>query len=279
MTITADDFAWVSNLVQQRAGIQLEPGKEYLVESRLIPVAKRHGRSGLGDLVQLLRSYPDREIVNDLIEAMTTNETSFFRDVAPFEALRKTILPRLVQRRSARRRLRIWCAASSSGQEPYSLGILLLEHFPEVAKSWDFRFLATDLSRHMVQRCLLGEYTRFEVGRGLSPQLRERYFEPRDNSFVVVEPLRRLVEFRTMNLCEPWPSMEAQDLVLVRNVMIYFDVPTKQRILQQVRRILQPDGFVLLGTAESMSYMQNEFEREALEGTSVYSPTALPKTK
>lgn len=184
------------------------------------------------------------------IDALTTNETFFFRDFQPFEALRKVILPRLLEQRAAQRKLTIWSAACSTGQEPYSLAMLLRENFPQLAQ-WNLSILATDLSPTVLTQARAGSYNQFEVNRGLPAPLLFKYFRKQDDRWFVKDELKQGIEFRAMNLIEPWPLFPPFDIILIRNVMIYFDVPTKQAILKKIRGCLQPQGSLFLGTAET----------------------------
>jgi chemotaxis protein methyltransferase CheR len=205
---------------------------------------------------------------------MTTNETSFFRDIHPFDALRSQIIPDLIKARAGERSLSIWCAAASSGQEPYSVMMLLRQHFPQLA-DWDLRFLCTDLSKEMIDRCRAGRYSQLEVNRGLPAPMLVKWFR-RDGADWVIDPaLRQPMDFRTMNLIEPWPAMRPVDLVMIRNVLIYFDVATKQDILGKIRKVLRPDGFLVLGAAETTLNIDDAYERVAIGRSSTYRPRGV----
>jgi chemotaxis protein methyltransferase CheR len=269
MTLSYSDFDYVRTLVQKRSAIVLEDEKSYLAESRLLSLARREGYPSVADLVAQLRVGTVNGLHQRVVEAMTTNETSFFRDIHPFEALRKVVLPQLIEARKATRRLHIWSAASSTGQEPYSLAILLREHFPQLA-GWDVRILATDLSTEVLARAREGIYGQIEINRGLPATLLVKYFQRQGVNWQLKDDLRKMVEFRAMNLIEPWPTMPSMDIVLIRNVLIYFDVPTKKDILGKTRRLLRPDGYLFLGGAESTFNLDDAFERMQLERASVY---------
>ena len=269
MPITATDFDYVRGLVRDRSAIVLEPGKEYLVESRLLALVQRKGLPDISALVNELRKVRDGALHTQVVEAMTTNETSFFRDVHPFHALRDKILPELVERRARERTLRIWSAACSSGQEPYTLVMLLREHFPALA-AWRIEILGTDLSSEVLDRAREGRYAQLEVNRGLPAAMLVKYFEHQGASWVVKPDLKRNVEFRVMNLVAPWPTMRAFDLVFLRNVLIYFDRPTKQQILERVKGVLRPDGYLFLGAAETTLNVHDGYERVALERAGCY---------
>ena len=251
MAITATEFEYVSALARRNAAIVIDPGKEYFIESRLAPLVASHGCKTLGELIALMQKSPKfSSLHGKAIDALTTNETFFFRDIQPFEAMRKTILPDLLAQRSAQRRLNIWSAACSTGQEPYTLAMLLRENFPWLA-DWNVTILATDLSPTVLAQARAGSYNQFEVNRGLPAQLLFKYFTKQGDRWLVKDSLRTWIEFREMNLVEPWPIFPPFDIVLIRNVMIYFDVPTKQAILKKIRACLQPRGSLFLGTAET----------------------------
>lgn len=264
--MTARDFEYVCRLVRDRAAVVLEPGKEYLVEARLTPLAAEFGLGAVAELVGRLRAGANGGLATRVVEAMVTTETSFFRDVQPFESLRKAVLPDLIRRRAAEKRLDVWCAACSTGQEPYSLAILLREHFPELA-GWRVNVLATDLSAEVLGRARVGRYTQLEVNRGLPAPLLVKYFRQHGREWELCEDVRRTVEFRELNLARVWPALPRKDLVFLRNVMIYFDVGTKKTILAQAARLLRPDGYLLLGAAETTHNLDDSFRRvEGLAG-------------
>jgi chemotaxis protein methyltransferase CheR len=264
--MTALDFEYVCRVVRDRSAVVLEPGKEYLVEARLAPLAGRLNLGSVAGLVGRLRSGADDGLADRVVEAMVTTETSFFRDRRPFEELRTTVLPDLIRRRANDRRLDVWCAACSTGQEPYSLAILLREHFPEL-RGWRVNVLATDLSAGVLARARAGRYTQLEVNRGLPAALMLKYFRQTGSDWELVEDVRRAVEFRELNLARPWPPLPPADLVLLRNVMIYFDVPTKKAILGRVATLLRPGGYLLLGGAETTLNLDDSFRRaEGLNG-------------
>lgn len=260
MAITRAEFDFIRTLVSAKAGIVLETGKEYLVESRLTPVTQKLGLKSIGELVTRLRLEPRCGFDSHVIEAMTTNETTFFRDNAPFEALRKHMLPALIQARRTSTQLRIWCAASSTGQEPYSLAMLLAEHFPELA-SWDVQIVASDLSIEVLDRARAARYTQFEINRGLPIQYLMKYFEKHGSEWQLKRSIADRVEFRQINLIERWPPFLPLDMVFIRNVMIYFDVETKRQILQRIRQMLKPDGYLFLGSSETTMNLGNDFQR------------------
>ena len=269
MTITDADFQFVSTMVRQRSAIVLSPGKEYLVESRLLPLAREAGVAGVAELVAVLRRQPTGPLTSQVVEAMTTNETSFFRDIHPFTALSTVVLPELMRRRTAGRTLSIWCAAASSGQEPYSIAMLLADAFAG-APGWSARLLATDISAQMLERTRQGVYSQLEVNRGLpAPQL-VKHFRREGSGWQVDPRLRAMVDTRVMNLDAPWPVMPAMDVIFLRNVLIYFDVPTKRRILARCREVLRPDGYLFLGGAETTLNIDDTFERVQIGSAPAY---------
>ncbi len=264
-----DEFQYFATLLEKHAGIVLEAGKEYLVEARLRPVARDGGFASVGALLQDLRQNPMGRAHWLAIEALTTNETSFFRDEHPFNALRDVILPELIARRATTRTLNIWCGAASTGQEPYSLAMLLRDSFPQLL-GWTLSFIATDMSEATLARAREGRFNTTEIGRGLPAFFRQRYFIPDGEGLRVRDEIRRTVAFRAMNLVGPWPNMPELDLVLLRNVLIYFNIETKRNILQKIHRHLRPDGCLLLGATESTLHIEQSYEVVHLERTAYY---------
>ncbi|QDV09946.1 Chemotaxis protein methyltransferase Cher2 [Planctomycetes bacterium Poly30] len=243
------DLHFLIELVRSSTGIQLDVSKSYLLQSRLNPLLRVEGMKDLHELCNALRGSGARRLLPQVIDAMTTNETSFFRDSAPFQQLAREVFPGLLDARRQLRKLRIWSAACSSGQEAVSLAILMAEHFPEL-RNWDVRILATDVSPAMVARCRAATFTENEMGRGMPPELRQRYFDRTESGWQAKREIRDLLHVREVNLIQPLVGVETQDLVLLRNVLIYFDEPTREKIFQGITRVLAPDGFLLLGTAE-----------------------------
>jgi chemotaxis protein methyltransferase CheR len=263
-------MSFVRDLVYRRSAIVVEPGKEYLVESRLAPLAREQGFASIDAMIDHLRARPANDLQAKVVEAMTTNETSFFRDQHPFEGLKNTILPALQRARSGSKTLRIWSAACSAGQEPYSIAMLLRDQFPELA-SWDVRILATDLSAAMVARASAGRYSQVEVNRGLPATTLVKHFERCGTEWQIKPEVRRLVQCRQLNLLDPWP-VGRHDVVFLRNVLIYFDVPTKQAILSRMRGVLAPDGYLFLGGAETTLKVDETFERIQIDRAVFYRP-------
>jgi chemotaxis protein methyltransferase CheR len=258
--MTDQDFDTIRRLLLQRSAIVLEKDKRYLVESRLAPLVRETGSGTIGGLIARSRCDTGNELHRQIVEALVTTETSFFRDHHPFEALRKVGIPELIDRRRAERRLHIWCAASSTGQEPYTVAILIREHFPELA-DWKVSLLATDLSKGVLARARQGRYNQIEVNRGMPAALLVKHFDQHGTDWQLKPGVRSMVEFREINLAEAWPALPPMDLILMRNVMIYFDVPTKKDILARVARVLRPDGYLLLGGSETTFSLDNSYRR------------------
>ncbi len=264
-----EDLDYVRDMVRTRSAIVLEPEKAYLVESRLSPLAKREGLASLTELVAKLRGTPYGDVHKKVVDAMTTNETSFFRDLVPFDVLREQILPELIARKGSSKCLNMWCGASSSGQEPYSIMFTIYEHFPEL-KNWVIQFIATDISEEMLAKCREGKYSQLEVNRGLPAPLLTKYFSKKGMGWQVQEDIRQRIDFKPMNLAGTWMPFPPVDLVFLRNVMIYFDSDTKKQILGNIRKILDPSGYLFLGGSETTLNLDDNYERVAVSGTSCY---------
>ncbi len=256
------DFDYIRKLLKDRCGIALEPGKEYLVETRLTPVVRQLNLGSISDLVTELRIDTKDAVLGQVVEAMVTTETSFFRDHNPFETLRRKILPDLIKRRGEERALNIWCAACSTGQEPYSLAILIREHFPQLA-DWRITILASDLSREVLARAEQGIYNQTEANRGMPASLLVKYFDQQGTSWQLRPAIRGMVKFQEINLAQAWPFIPRMDLIMLRNVMIYFDVEVKKSILTRVSRLLRLDGYLLLGGSETTINLVDCFKRNA----------------
>jgi chemotaxis protein methyltransferase CheR len=267
MSLSQSDFNFVSQLVRREAAIVLAPGKEYLVEARLIPVARAVGAAGVGDFLADLQRRPNPLHQRKIIDALTTNETSWFRDREPFMALNDVVLPELVKTRATQRKVRFWSAASSSGQEAYSLAITLQEQLPV---GWSYEIMGSDISTEMVARAEAGQYSQVEVNRGLPASQLVQYFERAGAHWRIAPILRRNVSFKLMNLTAPLPPMPQFDVIFLRNVLIYFDVATKKAVLKNVARLLRPDGWLFLGAAETTIGIDDNYERVAAGRTSAY---------
>jgi chemotaxis protein methyltransferase CheR len=264
MAINGSEFNYIRNLVRERSALVLEPGKEYLVESRLLLLARREGVASVQELLARLRADASGGLQRKVVEAMITAETTFFRDVRPFDSLRRAVLPEILARRSSDRTLNLWCAATSAGQEPYSVAMMLREDFPQTA-GWNVRFIASDLSRDLLDRAREGRYSQLEVNRGLPAALLVKYFRKCGSEWQIHPGIRSMVEFQEINLAKPWPTLPRMDIILMRNVLIYFDVETKKMILQLARRLLKPDGYLFLGGSETTIGLDDSFEPLANE--------------
>ncbi|HYH00137.1 MAG TPA: protein-glutamate O-methyltransferase CheR [Terriglobales bacterium] len=269
MSIATPEFDYLRKFMREGTAILLDEDKQYLAESRLAPLIHNEGFSSVQALLEQMRTTRCSTLQRKVLDAMTNNETWFFRDLAPFEALRSTILPEIICRRSNERKLAIWSAACSSGQEPYSLAMLVLEHFPELC-SWDFELTATDISLAILERAQRGRYTQLEVNRGLPARLLTKYFTQQGAEWQVADRVRRLVRFRNVNLAEPWPDLRKPDIVLLRNVLIYFGIDTKRQILDRVARHMCRDGYLFLGCAETTLNLSDSFERTPIGSSFCY---------
>jgi chemotaxis protein methyltransferase CheR len=257
--VTPHDYDYVRKLLRERSGLVLAAEKQYLVESRLLPVARRAGVGGLTDLVQKLKGPNVESLVVEVVEAMMTNESFFFRDKVPFEQFRNTVLPALLAARAAQRRIRIWCAAASTGQEPYSLAMALKEMAKAVA-GWRIEIVATDLCRDVLEKAKAGIYSQFEVQRGLPIQFLVKYFTQIGDTWQIAPDIRSMVQFRPLNLLADFSHLGVFDVVFCRNVLIYFDQETKIGVLDRVARITDRDGYLVLGAAETVVGLTDTFK-------------------
>jgi chemotaxis protein methyltransferase CheR len=256
--VTPLDFEYLRKFLKDQSGLDLALDKQYLVESRLTPLARKAGLSGISDLVQKMKSGAGALSV-DVVEAMTTNETFFFRDKTPFEHLRDTVIPALVQARAARRSLRIWCAAGSTGQEPYSIAMCLKEYGAALA-GWRTEIIATDLSNEVLEKSRAGLYSQFEVQRGLPIQLLIKYFKQVGELWQINADIRAMVQHRQLNLLQDFSHLGTFDVVFCRNVLIYFDQETKIRIFTRLAKRMESDGFLALGAAETVVGLTDVFK-------------------
>jgi chemotaxis protein methyltransferase CheR len=260
--MTPQDFDYLRQLLRERSGLMLSAEKQYLAESRLLPVARRHELKTLGELIAVLRAHPAAPLVSEVVEAMTTNETFFFRDKTPFEHFRQTIMPALIEKRAREKRIRIWCAAASTGQEPYSLAMALKEMMVTQPALANFRIdiLATDLSGEVLERARSGVYTQFEVQRGLPIQLLLKYFKQSGDSWQIASDIRAMVQLRPLNLLNDFSPLGTFDLVFCRNVLIYFDQPSKINVFNRIAKQIPDDGFLVLGAAETVVGLTDAFK-------------------
>ena len=268
--MTPLDYDFLRRLLKERSGLVLSGDKEYLVESRLLPVARKLGLSSLTELVSKLRAPGSERIVIDVVEAMTTNESFFYRDKIPFDHFREGILPSLIKARASQRRLRIWCAAASTGQEPYSLAMILRDMAVQFA-GWRIDILATDLSIEVLEKAKAGVYSQFEVQRGLPIQMLVKYFVQNGETWQISADIRSMVQYRPLNLLHDFNSLGPFDVIFCRNVLIYFDQQTKVNVLERCAKILEPDGFLLLGAAETVVGLTEAF-KPSTERRGLYLP-------
>lgn len=263
----AASFEFIRDVVYKRAAIVLEPGKEYLVENRLSPIIKSAGLGTMEGLVAKLRR-DAKELETAVVEAMTTNETSFFRDIHPFEAFKK-VLPAVVKARSASRTLRIWCAAASTGQEPLSIAMILREGFPQL-DDWNVKIVATDINESVLSRARSGLFKQLEVNRGMPAHLLTRFFERSGVEWKAKPTIQSMVHYTKLNLLDRFTMLGPQDFVFMRNVLIYFDLATKREILRKTRELLGPEGWLVLGGAETTLNLDDQFMPTKVGQTVLY---------
>lgn len=268
-TLQSDTMTTFIHFLKSRSAIALTDEKLYLVQFRLTPLARRNGFNQLEDFVRFVNHSQNPILHQQVIEAMTTHETFFFRDEAFFETLRQRVLPELLARPNHNQQLNMWCGACSSGQEPYSVLMLLKEHFPQVLNS-SFKFMATDISSQMIDRSKSATYSEVEISRGLNERHLNTYFEKHKYAWKVKDDITGIPQFSILNLIHDWPHMPPMDIIFLRNVLIYFDAETKSRILERVSKILKPGGYLFLGTAESTLNLSPHFERHSV-GKTEYS--------
>ncbi|MGO1117889.1 CheR family methyltransferase [Rhodovibrionaceae bacterium A322] len=256
--MNTSDFQYIADLLKTRSGLVLGPDKAYLLESRLNPVARKYEKQDLEDLIRDMRLQRREPMIKDVVEAMTTNESFFFRDMKPFDQFRDKVLPRLLQARANSKHIRIWSAACSSGQEPYSLAMILKEQAVKLA-GWRIEIIATDLSTEILDKAKKGVYTQFEVQRGLPITLLMKYFKQDGDRWMISDDIKNMINYRVFNLLDSPASMGTFDVVFLRNVLIYFDQPTKTKVLEGVARQMRDDGNLYLGGAETVLGVTDKF--------------------
>ncbi|MAT16677.1 MAG: chemotaxis protein CheR [Planctomyces sp.] len=264
-------YDYLSSFLLGASGLSLGSNKEYLLESRLIPLAQSMGWNGIPELVANLRVGRDKNLQDAVVEAMTTNETSFFRDKKPFEVMVSHIFPKLMQARAARRTIRIWCAAGSTGQEPYSIAMTLLESFPEL-RNWHVEMLITDISQQALGRAKKGSYSQFEIQRGLPVKLLMKYFEQDSTAWKIKDDLKKGMRWERFNLLDPFNRFGVFDLIMCRNVLIYFENATKGDILDRMSKQLANDGYLMLGAAETILGISESYQKIPGLESGVYAP-------
>ncbi len=270
--MTPLDYDYLRRCLKERSGLVLSADKQYLVESRLLPVARKAGLTGLGDLVRALRLGRDNALMTAVVEAMMTNESFFFRDKLPFEYFGSIIMPALIAARRNSRSIRIWCAAASTGQEPYSLAMCLKAMEREIA-GWRIEILATDLSSEVLEKARLGLYSQFEVQRGLPIQLLVKHFAQVGEVWQIAPELRAMVKYRQFNLLSDFAQLGLFDVIFCRNVLIYFDQQTKVDVLNRMARATTSDGFLVLGAAETVVGLVDSF-KVMTDTRGLYAPNA-----
>ena len=268
--MTPHDYDFIRKLVRERSGLVLSADKQYLVESRLLPVARKAALVSLSDLVRRLKEPNTQALAVEVVEAMMTNESFFFRDKLPFEHFRETIIPSLIAARASQRRIRLWCAAASTGQEPYSLAMCLKEMARQLA-GWRIDILATDISNEVLEKAKAGVYSQFEVQRGLPIQMLIKYFTQVGETWQIAPEIRAMVQFRPFNLLNDFAGLGMFDIVFCRNVLIYFDQPTKVGVLDRIARTVERDGYLVLGAAETVVGLTDSF-KPVPERRGLYSP-------
>ncbi|NKB56608.1 MAG: chemotaxis protein CheR [Alphaproteobacteria bacterium] len=257
--MTPEDFQVMATLVRDRSGLVLGEDKAYLLESRLAPITRKHGLNSLEDLIAAVKSAKEQGLIADIVEAMTTNESLFFRDTKPFDQLKDLVFPQLLKARAATRQIRIWSAACSSGQEPYSIAMLIKEAGAAFS-GWNVEIVATDLSAEMLTKAQSGIYSQFEVQRGLPITLLVKYFKQDGDKWEIDAGLRSMVSFRPFNLLDDPKSLGRFDIVLCRNVLIYFDQDMKRQVLNRISNIMAEDGSLYLGGAETVLGITEKFQ-------------------
>ncbi len=270
MKVSPDEFKQISDLMRAETGNVLDVGKEYLVETRLMPLLAKEGIITIHEMFSALRKSNARELKNKVIDSLTNHETSFFRDLEPFNALKYTIHPELIYRRKTTRSLTIWCGAASSGQEPFSIAMLIRDNFPSL-QSWNVRIIATDISAPVLERARSGVYSQLEVNRGLPVTMLVKYFEQVGRDWKLRPTISQMVSFNELNLLARWTTIPDCDLIFLRNVLIYFDQPTKKGILDQIYRVLKPDGTLFLGSSESTLTIDQRFKCRPIGRAHIYN--------
>jgi len=267
--VTPQDFDYLRKMLRERSGLDLSADKQYLLESRLIPLARRAGVPGLPELVQKLKGGAEA-LIAEVVEAMTTNETFFFRDKVPFDHFKGTIMPEMLHARASRRSLRIWCAASSTGQEPYSIAMCLKE-LGAALTGWRVEIIATDLSQGVLEKSRAGLFSQFEVQRGLPIQLLVKHFTQTGELWQLNADVRAMVQFRQLNLLQDFSHLGVFDIIFCRNVLIYFDQDTKTNVFGRLAKVIEPDGFLIMGAAETVVGLTEAFKPYP-ERRGLYSP-------
>jgi chemotaxis protein methyltransferase CheR len=273
MACSDSDYEYLRGLVMEQSANQIDPSRNTLFDTRLTPIARLSGAVDLQDFINMLKAGRPAHLHRAVAEAMTVNETSFFRDMALFEMLRTVVFPRLIEQQMQKRQLRIWSAASSTGQEAYSLAMLIAEYFPGLAQ-WDVKIVGTDISRQVVDYAQKGRYRRLEVNRGLPARMLLKYMVRDGEEWEVSQRIRSMCEFRYANLCAPMPQLPVFDLVMLRNVLLYFCQHDRRALFTEVHRKMAPGGYLALGNAEQAEDSTNLFEVEFAANCYFYRPVS-----
>jgi chemotaxis protein methyltransferase CheR len=273
--VTPPDYEYLRKILKEQSGLDLSADKQYLIESRLLPLARKAGLPGISELVQKMRggSIP---FISQVVEAMTTNETFFFRDEVPFDHFRESIMPEIMRARASRKSIRIWCAAGSTGQEPYSLAMCLRE-MGATLSGWRLEILATDLSQEVIEKSKAGIYSQFEVQRGLPIHMLVKYFKQTGELWQINADIRGMVQHRQLNLLHDFSQLGVFDVIFCRNVLIYFDQETKVNIFNRLAKVIEADGFLVLGAAETVVVLTDAF-KPFPERRGLYRPNSLSMT-
>jgi chemotaxis protein methyltransferase CheR len=270
--VNSPDYEYLRKILKDQSGLDLSADKQYLIESRLLPLARKAGLPGIAELVQKIKG-GSTDHMSQVVEAMTTNETFFFRDKIPFDHFRQSIMPEILQARANRKSIRIWCAAGSTGQEPYSLAMCLKE-MGAAFGGWRLEILATDLSQEVIEKSKAGIYSQFEVQRGLPIQMLVKYFKQTGEIWQINADIRAMVQHRQLNLLHDFSHLGVFDVIFCRNVLIYFDQETKVNIFNRLARVIEPDGFLVLGAAETVVGLTDVFKAFP-ERRGLYRPNSI----
>jgi chemotaxis protein methyltransferase CheR len=273
--VTPPDYEYLRKLLKDNSGLDLSADKQYLIESRLLPLARKAGLPGISELVQKMKT-GSTSLISQVVEAMTTNETFFFRDKVPFDHFRDSIMPAMLQARAGRKSIRIWCAAGSTGQEPYSLAISLKE-MSAALTGWRIELVATDLSQEVLEKSKAGIYSQFEVQRGLPIQMLVKYFKQTGEVWQINADIRAMVQHRQLNLLHDFSQLGSFDIIFCRNVLIYFDQDTKIKIFNRLAKAIEQDGFLVLGAAETVVGLTDAFKPYP-ERRGLYRPSTTRTT-
>jgi chemotaxis protein methyltransferase CheR len=276
MGCSDSDYDFLRQIVHTRSANLISPTRNALFEGKLQPVARSVGATSLEEFVAILRADQSPQLHRAVAEAMTVNETSFFRDQRLFNILRETILPQLIEANQAERVLRIWSAAASTGQEAYSVAMLIAEQFPQL-KNWDIKILGTDISSQVIDWAQRGRYRRLDVNRGLPARMLLKYFSRDGDEWQIDEELQAMCEFRRLNLCDEMPATKAFDLVLLRNVLLYLSLPDRELVFRGVHRQIKPHGYLVLGAAEQAEDSTDQFQAK-FDGNFYYYRPASPRS-